>query len=73
MCGVYIACVCTRAGVRIVCHGTNLLPATSMNFIAIPIEGSINKVTRPLIRMDAEVLLIPRFERRIPTPACSRI
>jgi len=44
-----------------------------MNFIAIPIEGSINKVTRPLIRMDAEVLLIPRFERRIPTPACSRI
>jgi len=44
-----------------------------MNLMAIPIDGSINKVTRALIRMDDEVLLIPRFERRTPTPACSRI
>ena len=73
MCAVHVAQMCTSARVCIVCQGANLLPATSMNLMAIPIDGSINKVTRALIRMDDEVLLIPRFERRTPTPACSRI
>jgi hypothetical protein len=44
-----------------------------MSLMAIAILGSINKVVTALIRKDDEVELSPRFERRKPTPACSRI
>jgi hypothetical protein len=43
-----------------------------MSLIAIPMLGSISKVVKALMRIDAEELR-PMFERRTPTPACSRI
>ena len=51
----------------------NLLPDISMSLIAIPMLGSISKVVKALIRIDAEDALRPMFDRRTPTPACSRI
>lgn len=65
----------TKVAIRtgIVARRRNLLPEKSMNLMATLIAGSINKVTKELIRMDVEVELRPRFERRTPTPACSRI
>jgi len=50
-----------------------LLPDISMSLMATAIQGNINKVVTQLIRKDAEVEPRPRFERRYPTPACSRI
>lgn len=50
-----------------------LLPETSMSLIATAIAGSINKVVIALISRDAEDELRPKFERRTPTPAWSRI
>lgn len=50
-----------------------LRPEMSINLIATAIEGSINNVVRPLISKDAEEEPIPKFERRTPTPAFSRI
>jgi hypothetical protein len=44
-----------------------------MNLMAIPMLGSINKVVKALIRIDAKDELRPMLERRTPTPACSRI
>lgn len=35
-----------------------------MSLMATAIQGSINKVVTALIRMDEEVELRPRFERR---------
>lgn len=52
---------------------THLLPATSISLMAMPIDGSINRVVRPLMRIDAEVELRPKFDKRTATPACSRI
>jgi hypothetical protein len=52
---------------------SNLLPDISMSLIAIPMLGSISKVVKALMRIDAEEELRPMFERRTPTPACSRI
>jgi hypothetical protein len=50
-----------------------LLPERSISLMAKPMLGSINKVVRELIKMDADAELRPRFERRTATPACSRI
>jgi len=50
-----------------------LLPETSMSFMAKAIQGSINKVVRALIRNDADSEPMPISERRISTPASSRI
>ena len=50
-----------------------LLPEISISRMATAIHGSINKVVIVLIRKDADVELRPRFDRRKPTPACSRI
>ena len=50
-----------------------LLPLTSISLMAKPIEGSINKVVRPLMSSDADSEPMPIFDRRTPTPACSRI
>lgn len=50
-----------------------LLPETSMSLMATAIQGSISRVVTALISKDADDELIPKFERRIPTPACSRI
>jgi len=44
-----------------------------MSLMATAIQGSINKVVMALISRDVEAELRPRFERRTPTPACSRI
>jgi len=52
---------------------TNLLPEISISLMATPMDGSINKVVRTLIRIDVESELMPMFERRTPTPACSKI
>jgi hypothetical protein len=52
---------------------SNLLPDMSMSLMAIPMLGSISKVVKALIRMDADKELSPMFDRRIPTPACSSI
>ena len=52
---------------------TNLLPETSISLMATAMHGSINNVVRALIRIDAESELMPKFSRRTPTPACSRI
>jgi hypothetical protein len=52
---------------------SNLLPDISTSLIAIPMLGSISKVVKALIRIDAEDELSPMLERRTPTPACSRI
>jgi hypothetical protein len=52
---------------------SDLLPDISMSLIAMPMLGSISKVVRALMRIDAEEALRPRFDRRTPTPACSRI
>jgi hypothetical protein len=53
---------------------SNLIPDISMNLMAIPMLGSINKVVKALIRIDAkDEQLRPMLERRTPTPACSRI
>jgi hypothetical protein len=51
----------------------NLLPDISMSLMAIPMLGSISKVVKALIRIDADKELSPIFDRRIPTPACSSI
>lgn len=50
-----------------------LLPDISISLMAMPILGSINNVVRALIRRDAESELMPIFESRTSTPACSRI
>jgi hypothetical protein len=50
-----------------------LLPEISMSLMATAIQGSINNVVRALISRDVEAELRPKFERRTPTPACSRI
>jgi hypothetical protein len=52
---------------------SNLLPDISMSLMAIPMLGSISKVVKALIRIDADKELSPMFDRRIPTPACSSI
>jgi len=44
-----------------------------MSLIATAIAGNITKVVNALISKDAEEELIPMFDSRIPTPACSRI
>jgi hypothetical protein len=51
----------------------DLRPETSMSRMARPMHGNIRKVVRALMRIDAESELIPRFDRRTPTPACSKI
>jgi hypothetical protein len=50
-----------------------LLPEISISLMATAIEGSINKVVSALISRDEEAELMPKFERRTPTPASSRI
>jgi hypothetical protein len=50
-----------------------LLPERSISLMAKPMLGSISKVVRELIKMDADAELRPRLERRTATPACSRI
>jgi hypothetical protein len=50
-----------------------LLPDISISLIAKPMLGSMSKVVRELIKMDAEAELRPKLERRTDTPACSRI
>lgn len=50
-----------------------LLPEVSISLMAMPIDGSINKVVRALMRIEAEVEPRPKFDKRIATPACSRI
>lgn len=52
---------------------SNLLPDISMSLMAMPMLGSISKVVKALIRIDAEEELSPMFDRRTPTPACSSI
>ena len=51
----------------------NLLPDISMSLMAIPMLGSISKVVKALIRIDADKELSPTFDKRTPTPACSSI
>jgi hypothetical protein len=50
-----------------------LLPEISISLMANPMLGSISKVVRELIKMDADAELSPRLERSTATPACSRI
>ena len=50
-----------------------LLPDISISLMATPMLGSMSKVVRELIKMDADAELRPRLERRTATPACSRI
>lgn len=50
-----------------------LLPDTSMSLMATTMAGSMSNVVKPLMRNDAEMELSPRLERRISTPARSRI
>jgi len=50
-----------------------LLPETSMSFMAKPIQGSIKKVVKALIRNDADSEPMPTSDRRTSTPASSRI
>lgn len=52
---------------------TYLLPETSISLMAKPIQGSINKVVKALIRNDADAEPMPIFSRRTATPASSRI
>lgn len=51
----------------------HLRPERSMSLIATAIAGNITKVVNALISRDDEEELIPKFDSRIPTPACSRI
>jgi len=44
-----------------------------MSFMATPIQGSIKKVVKALIRNDADSEPMPISERRTSTPASSRI
>lgn len=44
-----------------------------MSLMATAMHGSINNVVIALISKDEEAALMPIFDRRTPTPACSRI
>jgi hypothetical protein len=41
--------------------------------MAIAIQGSIQNVVMIFTRKEADIELRPKFDRRAPTPACSRI
>ena len=54
-------------------HHADLLPLRSMHLIAAPIEGSIIKVVRALVKIDNEEELTLNHFSKIPAPACSSI
>lgn len=44
-----------------------------MSFMPTPMQGSISKVVKALMRNEAELVPRPKLERRTSTPASSRI
>jgi len=50
-----------------------LLPAISMSLMERAIQGSIANVVTIFTSNEADVELIPKFDRSAPTPAWSRI